>query len=137
VLEPLQDLTDAEKLEFTEIRKNAYKKEIDTVISACTAASEDDIEGMRSLRNAGVDLNIGDYDNRTPIHVAVATGRIKAVKYLIEEAGVIVNPIDRWYSTPLNDAEQFPLIFKYLLTKGAFIGKKWPYVVVQGTASLD
>ena len=49
------------------------------MISACTAASEDDIEGMRSLRKAGVNLNIGDYDNRTPIHVAVATGRIKAV----------------------------------------------------------
>jgi hypothetical protein len=78
-LEPLKELTDAEKAEFTEIRKNAYKNEIDTVISACTAASEDDIEGMRSLRKAGVNLNIGDYDNRTPIHVAVATGRIKAV----------------------------------------------------------
>jgi ankyrin repeat protein len=123
-------LTDAEKVEFTEIRKNAYKTEIDTVISACTAASEDDIEGMRSLRKAGVNLNIGDYDNRTPIHVAVATGRIKAVKYLIEEAGVIVSPVDRWHSTPMNDAEQFPPIFKYLQTKGAFIGKKWPYVVV-------
>lgn len=116
-------MTDSEKVEFSEIRKNAYKKEIDTVISACTAASEDDIEAMRSLRKAGVDLNIGDYDNRTPIHVAVATGRIKAVKYLIEEAGVNVSPIDRWYSTPMNDALQFPSIFKYLQSKGSFIGK--------------
>jgi hypothetical protein len=37
--------------------------------------------------------------------VAVATGRLKAVKYLIEEAGVIISPVDRWGSTPMNDAE--------------------------------
>jgi ankyrin repeat protein len=101
----MKDMTDSEKVEFAEIRKKAYKKEIDTIISACTAASEDDIVGLRSLKSIGVDLNIGDYDNRTPIHVAVATGRLKAVKYLIEEAGVVVNPVDRWFSTPLNDAE--------------------------------
>jgi glutaminase len=69
-----------------------------------------------------VDLNKGDYDDRTPIHVAVATGRLNTVKYLIEEAGVEINPVDRWGSTPLNDAESFPTIKKYLLSKNAVIG---------------
>lgn len=123
VVEHENEITEAERLEYVELRKHAYKEEIDTVISACTAASEDDIEGMRSLKRNGVDLNIGDYDNRTPIHVAVATGRLKAVKYLVEEAGVIISPVDRWGSTPMNDAESFPEIKKYLLGKGAVIGK--------------
>ena len=57
------------------------------------------------MKSIGVDLNIGDYDNRTPIHVAVATGRLNTVRYLIEEAKVVVSPVDRWFSTPLNDAE--------------------------------
>jgi ankyrin repeat protein len=75
-------------------------------------------------------MNLGDYDNRTAIHVAVATGHLKAVKWLIEEAQVVISPVDRWGSTPMNDAEQFPEIFKYLKGKGAVIGKKWPYDVI-------
>lgn len=50
-----------------------------------------------------MDLNIGDYDKRTPIHVATGAGHLHIVKYLLEQ-GVIVNPVDRWGATPLNDA---------------------------------
>jgi glutaminase len=52
----------------------------------------------------GVDLNLGDYDKRTPLHVAAASGQVKIVLWLIEEANVLNSPVDRWGATPLNDA---------------------------------
>jgi hypothetical protein len=55
-----------------------------------------------------VDLNDGDYDKRTPLHVGTGAGHIHIVKFLIEEAKVIVSPIDRWGATPMNDAEPYP-----------------------------
>ncbi len=43
------------------------------MITACNYASEGDTDGLRKLRAAlNVDFNIGDYDRRTPLHVAVA-----------------------------------------------------------------
>jgi ankyrin repeat protein len=44
-----------------------------------------DVDGLRRLRDSGVDMNEGDYDLRTPLHVAVVAGHLNAVKYLIEE----------------------------------------------------
>lgn len=49
-------------------------------------------------------MNLGDYDNRTPLHVSTGAGHIHIVKYLIEEAHVIISPVDRWGATPLCDA---------------------------------
>jgi len=36
-----------------------------------------------ALAEQGVDLNIGDYDNRTPLHVGTGAGHMDIVKYLI------------------------------------------------------
>ncbi|KAJ8547965.1 hypothetical protein K7X08_021201 [Anisodus acutangulus] len=45
-----------------------------------------------------------DYDNRTPLHVAVLHGWIDVAKCLIDY-GADVNAQDRWRNTPLADAE--------------------------------
>lgn len=66
-----------------DIRKNAYQIEIQTIIAACTAASYGDVETVRALRAKGVDLNKGDYDKRTPLHVAASGGHLSVVKYLV------------------------------------------------------
>jgi glutaminase len=87
-----------------EIRKSAYQVQIKTVILACNAAVEGNLEVMKNLKNLGVDLNLGDYDKRTPLHVAAASGQVKIVLWLIEEANVLNSPVDRWGATPLNDA---------------------------------
>jgi glutaminase len=87
-----------------EIRKKAYQIEIQTVIAACTAASNGEVDKVRELKAEGVDLNKGDYDRRTPLHVAASGGHEEVVRYLVEEAGVIINPVDRWGATPLCDA---------------------------------
>jgi glutaminase len=47
---------------------------------------------------------LGDYDKRTPIHLASAAGNLEIVKYLVK-SGVNISPRDRWGATPLNDAK--------------------------------
>lgn len=62
------------------------------------------MESLNRLYNQGISLDEGDYDNRTPLHLASAAGQIEVVKYLLK-IGVKVNPMDRWGATPLNDAK--------------------------------
>ena len=45
-----------------------------------------------------------NYDSRTALHLAAAEGHLEVAKYLVEEAKVPVNPLDRWQNTPLTDA---------------------------------
>jgi len=70
-----------------------------------TAASEGDVEEVKSILEFGsVDLNHGDYDRRTPLHLAAAEGRVEIVKLLCQ-AGANVNVQDRWGTTPLDGAQ--------------------------------
>ncbi len=62
------------------------------------------MEGLYRLNNQGISLDEGDYDARTPLHLAAASGHIEATKFLIK-SGVRINPTDRWGATPLNDAK--------------------------------
>ena len=45
-------------------------------------------------------LNCGDYDARTPFHLAAAEGRLEVVDYLLS-VGAQINIRDRWNGTPL------------------------------------
>lgn len=63
---------------------------------------------LQDLYQKGVNLNQGDYDRRTPLHVGCGAGRVDIVRFLVEVAGVKVNPVDRWGATPLNDANPHP-----------------------------
>lgn len=106
------------------VRKVAYQGLIDTVIAACTAASEGKLEELKKIKaNTNVDLNNGDYDKRTPLHVSCGAGKENVVRYLVEEAGVNLSPIDRWGASPLNDCMAWPGLGEYLLSRGAKMGK--------------
>jgi len=59
------------------------------------------------------------------LHVAAAANQYEAVKFLLDH-GAHVNPLDRWGSTPLNDADNKE-IEALLLSKGAKSGKKQAY----------
>ena len=75
------------------------------MIAACACAANGDLEGISRLFNSGVDLTKGDYDARTPLHIAAACGHLNVLKYLIETSEVPHSPRDRWGATPLNDAK--------------------------------
>ena len=51
-------------------------------------------------------LHQGDYDKRTPLHVAAADGSLDAVRCLSDELGAKLSPLDRWGNTPLDEAVQ-------------------------------
>ena len=56
------------------------------------------------LHESGVDLNLTDYDLRSPLHLAAAEGHLNCVKFLVDDCHVTYNALDRWQNTPLMDA---------------------------------
>uniref|UniRef100_A0A0C3STI2 Uncharacterized protein n=1 Tax=Guillardia theta (strain CCMP2712) TaxID=905079 RepID=A0A0C3STI2_GUITC len=78
--------------------------DIDNPASAlCTAAGNGDLAQVRRLIENGVQPNLGDYDNRTALHVASAEGHEKIVEFLLAHKAD-PSPHDRWKGTPLQDA---------------------------------
>jgi len=72
--------------------------------SLCEAAANGDIVELRLLLSSGLEVNAGDYDRRTALHLAASEGLLETIHFLIEEAGADHSPIDRWGGTPLDDA---------------------------------
>ena len=86
----------------------------------CDAASAGNQDTLKLVLEHGVDPNVGDYDARTPLHLAAAEGQDKAVQYLIAK-GADINLKDRWGATPLQDAVQSGhlQVAEQLLSRGA------------------
>uniref|UniRef100_A0AAQ5YCI5 asparaginase n=1 Tax=Amphiprion ocellaris TaxID=80972 RepID=A0AAQ5YCI5_AMPOC len=75
---------------------------------ACAAAKIGDIEALEALKEMGSNLCLGDYDGRTPLHIAACEGHLKLVKYLLSH-GASVYAKDRYGDTPLCNAVRFNL----------------------------
>lgn len=73
---------------------------------ACAAAKIGDIEAFDALKEMGSNLSLGDYDGRTPLHVAACEGHLKLVEYLLNH-GATVYAKDRYGDTPLSNAVRF------------------------------
>ena len=56
-------------------------------------------------KNDAVDINKGDYDKRTALHLAAGEGHLDVVEFLCKR-GANVNVEDRWGGKPLDDALQ-------------------------------
>lgn len=72
------------------------------VSEALWAASKGDMRTLMRLGQEQFDLEAGDYDNRTPMHLAAAEGHAEVVEFLLEQ-GVSPRP-DRWGGYPIADA---------------------------------
>ena len=84
-----------------------------------------DVSALKRLSITNGDFSHGDYDNRTPLHLACSNGHLNVVKYLIEQGNLKdINPVDRWGGTPYDDAvrENHIEVSKYLITKGGVSG---------------
>ena len=67
------------------------------------AASNGSIRTLERLVSSQRNLEVGDYDRRTPLHLASAEGHIEVVNFLLNEG---VKPIpDRWGGYPISDAK--------------------------------
>lgn len=89
------------------------------------AAASGDMATMRRLvREHKVDPDEGDYDKRTALHRAAAEGQVEAVTFLVEEMGAELSPLDRWRSSPLDEAVRagHEVVASYLCGKGASRG---------------
>lgn len=99
--------------------KTNYKYE--DIGSFVMAASKGDLQYMTKFiaEHKDFDLNQGDYDHRTALHLAAAEGKLDVVKFLVEK-GASVNITDRFENTPTQDAlrGQRAEVVDYLISKG-------------------
>ena len=87
------------------------------VINIC---SEGDLSTLKYIQLNDIDFDKGDYDGRTPLHLACSNGHLDIVKYLIEVCNIKnIEPKDRWDNTPYDDAKRgdFKDIIEYLESK--------------------
>jgi len=82
-----------------------YIEHHSNISMACYAASRGSLEEITRLYSKGYPLDQGDYDLRTPVHIAAACGNLHIVQFMIQ-VGCKLDSVDRFGRTPLDDAKQ-------------------------------
>lgn len=105
-------------------RISRARRQARTVSTALWAASTGDVRALRRMQQEKTDLDQGDYDGRTALHVAAAEGHEDVVELLLR-GGVQHSPKDRWGGTPLDDATRakYAPVVAILTAHGAQLGK--------------
>ncbi|XP_072953068.1 potassium channel KOR1-like isoform X1 [Typha angustifolia] len=87
----------------TDITFHIGKQEAELALRVNNAAFYGDLLHLKGLIHAGADPKKGDYDGRSPLHLAASEGYEDIVLFLIRE-GVDVNLTDKFGNTPLLEA---------------------------------
>jgi ankyrin repeat protein/CRP-like cAMP-binding protein len=80
------------------------QSETNYTIKMCCAAWEGNLDVVKVLAENKVDVGMGDYDNRTPLHLSACAGHTSVIEYLLKQPSVVINAVDRFGGTPLEDA---------------------------------
>lgn len=86
-------------------RKKEAEESTNNIINLIYASYRGDLEAIKRYIIKGVDINQGDYDGRTALHLAAAEGHENCVSFLITN-GANARAKDRWGATPLDDAKK-------------------------------
>ena len=73
-----------------------YEEKSLKLVQIIFAASNGDKLALERAYLSGLDMNMGDYDNRTALHLACAENHPWCVKFLIETCKVEIDVVDRW-----------------------------------------
>uniref|UniRef100_A0A8C1XWJ8 glutaminase n=1 Tax=Cyprinus carpio TaxID=7962 RepID=A0A8C1XWJ8_CYPCA len=78
-----------------------------SVVNLMFAAHSGDVSALRRFALSSMEMELKDYDSRTPLHIAAAEGHMDVVLFLSQSCKV--NPFvkDRWGNIPRDDAMQF------------------------------
>lgn len=90
------------------------------------AAALGDVQTIRRIHHQGFNIKSAiDYDSRTPLHLAASEGQIEVMRYLIKKCQANVNALDRFGTTPLDNAlyHQHPKTAMYLRNHGGETGE--------------
>jgi len=88
-------------------RNECYEEKSISTVKLLFAASYGDKQALERAYLSGLDMNMGDYDNRTALHLACSEDHLASVKFLAETCKVDLNVQDRWGNTPLQEAQRF------------------------------
>lgn len=72
-------------------------------------------------------MNLGDYDQSSPLHYAAKANQLEAARYLLENAKVSVNKRDRWAATALDYSVNNTGMASLLRAFGGVKSKSIPY----------
>jgi len=73
-----------------------------TIAALCFAAARGDLDELKRFL-VGHSASCADYDRRTPLHIAAASGRVEAIELLVERKAEL-SPLDNFGRTPLLEA---------------------------------
>jgi lysophospholipase len=67
---------------------------------------KNEIEVLRLFYLSGANLMVGNYDKRTPAHLAASLNKVEIMKFFVEEANINIMVEDRWGDTPYSEASR-------------------------------
>lgn len=94
----------ASKLHLSPFLENNEKLKKIKKIKKNRASSSGDLETLQRLVTNGVNINLSDYDKRTPLHLAATNNDLNMVKFLLANTEIPMGAKDRWGFTAEDEA---------------------------------